>query len=481
MSDRLLTLDFGVVALYLLVTLIVGIVKGRGVKTMEQFAIGPLDRYATVVLVATLLSSRFGGTATVGVSGRVFRSGMILFVAQMGTFAGYMLMSKIVAPYAGRFRGMVSAGDMMGSFYGGSARIVTGIAGVCFCLVGLSVQIGAVCYFCQYFFGISKLTSAIIGAEIVVIYTWFGGSRSVAYTDMVQFCVLAISIPLIAIMGVYSVGGTHTFLNQVPSEKLTLFPEGPERRDFMWLFLFFCLPRLVPVDVQRLLMARDARQAVIAFQATGLIRAFLTFCVACIGLIALCSKTSLEPDQAFFHVVKIALPEGCRGFAIAGLIAAVMSSADSKLSSAAIHLTHDVIKPLVPRISDFNERLIAQVTTVVLGNLAILFVLIFDSIFALKIVSLVAWYPPILSPLLLGIMGIKASSRAFLLSSCSGFVMALAWKFAEIRGEGILKFPLVPSIAISAAVLLIARCFDPPEKRGRFDNPFAGKSPLSPK
>ncbi|MEM7495888.1 MAG: ATP-binding protein [Myxococcota bacterium] len=30
-------------------------------------------------------------------------------------------------------------------------------------------------------------------------------------------------------------------------------------------------------------------------------------------------------------------------------------------------------------------------------------------------------------------------------------------------------------------MLLIARCFDPPEKRGRFDNPFAGKSPLSPK
>ncbi|MEM7494777.1 MAG: ATP-binding protein [Myxococcota bacterium] len=482
MSDRLLTLDFGVVALYLLVTLIVGIVKGRGVKTMEHFAIGHKERYGTAILVATLFATEKGGGAVLVLAADAFRVGLIdVITYSPGIFLNHLITARFIAPYVGRFRGMISAGDMMESFYGRPAKFLTGVAGMLFSLGVLALQVGSICYLCEHFFGFSRLTGAIIGAELVVLYSCFGGAKSVTYTDVIQFCALVVALPLVSIIGVHTLGGTEAFLDKLPSEKLKLFPQTAEDAEYVYLFVFYCFPFLVPATIQRLLMARDARQGVEAFKKTAFIGVPINLCVACIGLIAFCLAPSLKSDLAFLHVMDTILPGGVKGLAIVALLAVVMSTADSNLNAASICLAHDVIKPLWPSLSDKNELRLAQLTGLILGNLAIIVVLNLDSLYNLKTFAYMFWNPMILMPFIIGVMGIQASSRSFLLAAGTGLTTALLWKSGWVQGQGLLRSALVPSTMLSAAVLLIARCFDPPEKRGHFDNPFAGTSPLSPK
>ena len=64
--SNLLTLDFAVVAVYLLVTLVVGLYYGKGIKTMKQYVIGDRRRYSTSVLVAAVFATGVGGGSTVG-------------------------------------------------------------------------------------------------------------------------------------------------------------------------------------------------------------------------------------------------------------------------------------------------------------------------------------------------------------------------------------------------------------------------------
>ena len=477
MSERLLTLDFAVVALYLLVTLIVGIVKGRGVKTMEQFAIGDKERYGTTILVATLFASLMGGGSIVGLSEKVFTVGMVWVAVLCGTFFEQMFTAYVIGPHAGRFRGMISAGDMMESFYGKPAKIVSGLAGFAFCLGFLAIQIGSISYCFHYFFGASKLTGAILGSELVIIYSCFGGAKSVTYTDVIQCIVVLIFIPMLVLVGIHTVGGTDAFLEKIPKDKINI--NEFFHIEHFYVFLIASVPYLVPPTMQRFLMARDSKQALDSFKVVAIFAPIFYFISGCIGLLAICLQSDLEPSQAFFKVVDTVLPIGWwRGMAIAGLLAAIMSTADSMLNAGSICLSHDVIKALAPSISDKKEIKLTQVITIFTGNISILVVLFSDNIYDIFIFSYSFWNPVIICPLIFGILGLTASTRSFLLAVSSSLFTMLFWRWIEPHaGFG----GLLPSMLISAAVLLMARCFDPPEKRGCFENPFAGKSPLSPK
>ncbi len=61
-------IDLAIVSTYLILTLIIGVWKGRNVKSLKEYAIA--DRsYSTVIIVASIFATFIGGGATVGVTG----------------------------------------------------------------------------------------------------------------------------------------------------------------------------------------------------------------------------------------------------------------------------------------------------------------------------------------------------------------------------------------------------------------------------
>ena len=107
---------------------------------------------------------------------------------------------------------------------------------------------------------------------------------------------------------------------------------------------------------------------------------------------------------------------GLIGFIIAGLLAIIMSTADTELNAVSIALVHDVIKRL--RITTkINEVRLASIVTIIIGIVAIILSMQFKSILDAMLFTSLLWYPVMSCPLILGIYGLKSNDKAFILST----------------------------------------------------------------
>eukprot|EP01037_Dinobryon_pediforme_P015384 gene15384-15525_t len=272
-----------------------------------------------------------------------FTSGLAEKVYRMGLF--YVI---------GLWGDAVSVGDIMGRLYGENSRIFTGIASVLVCAGIAGAQFGAFGYMMNVLLGIPQLWGILIGASVVIIYSSLGGMKAVA-------------------------GGIEAILSTPNFDTIG--------RDIPWFALlgifisFFCGETLVPPYVQRLLIGKDNR------------------------LIAHKLSPNINPNLALPHVIMTVMPVGLKGLAIAGIIAVVMSSADSFLNAAGIAASHDVIKPLRSITEKHQELIISRFTTLTVGVMGAVFAASTESVLDILLYAYNFWTPFILVPLVAGIMG----------------------------------------------------------------------------
>ena len=91
----------------------------------------------------------------------------------------------------GKFLGMTSVAEALGSFYGKEVRIITAVCGALASTGIISVQFNAFGNIVGYFSGISSSVAIVIAGTLVTFYSAFGGIRSVTFTDVLQlltFC-----------------------------------------------------------------------------------------------------------------------------------------------------------------------------------------------------------------------------------------------------------------------------------------------------
>ncbi len=98
-----LSLDHLIVYAFLLITLIVGILAGRGIKNMREYVIGN-KMYGTTALVLTYLATNLAGATVINTSGGVFDSGIIMPIAFFGLIINYLVQAFFIAPRVVHFR-----------------------------------------------------------------------------------------------------------------------------------------------------------------------------------------------------------------------------------------------------------------------------------------------------------------------------------------------------------------------------------------
>jgi SSS family solute:Na+ symporter len=97
-------------------------------------------------------------------------------------------------------------GDIMGTLYGKQGQIATGVVGLLFALCAVSAQVMALAYVYEFLLGVKSGWAIGLGGLIAVIYASLGGMRAVTITDVLQFVVLAVVVPMIAHVMTHGVG-----------------------------------------------------------------------------------------------------------------------------------------------------------------------------------------------------------------------------------------------------------------------------------
>ena len=422
-----LNTDSIIVYAFLLITLLVGLWAGRGIKDIKEYAIANRI-YGTGILTITLLATYVEAWNMIGFPGDIFADGLIQIIPTVGfgVICCLLFIARFIAPKIVYFKDCLTMGDLMGKFYGRHGKTVTGLLGLVYNATAVSIQIVFLRYVCELL-GIKGDWGLALAAFILVVYASIGGIKSVTTTDIIQFIVLVVGLSLLANIVTYQAGGIKELFSKVPKEKLQLFNFNQDKTgtfgagyySFPILALWFLFPGF-PLSfpfIQRMLMAQNKQQIANMYYISTAFLVMFFLSLTLIGLAALVLYPQLESGDVVPYLIKKIPLGGLQGLAIAGLLAIIMSTADSFLHSAGLLFTHDVIKPFFDqRGIVINELRMVKYATFLIGCIAIIVALTVKDIFKIAMYGMDLAALLFTIPLIAGIMGLKTDAKAFFTS-----------------------------------------------------------------
>lgn len=335
LPDHLTPSDWLVFGLVLLGTLGTVVWGNRRARSREGEP-GILDlllmgrRLTLPLFIGTLVATWYGGILPV--TQFAFTTGLYSWVTQGGFwYAAYLMFAFLLV---GRIRATRAATmpDLLTRQFGprsgklGAWLNLFNVLPVSYVLsLGLLLQL--------IFGGGSLWVWMLAGVGLVLAYSTSGGLRSVVLSDMVQFTVMCGSVALVIGFSMGTFGGIGWLRQQpsIPFSHWNPLGEGiPVGTTLVWGLVAF--GTLVdPNFYQRCLAAESPRTAKRGILCATLIWICFDFCTTFGALYALAVIPEADSATAYLTYSVQVLPEGLRGFFLAGILATILSTLDSYL------------------------------------------------------------------------------------------------------------------------------------------------------
>ncbi len=419
-------LDQAIVIAYMIAVLIIGLLSGRKINSLHEYAIGKRN-YSNSLLIAALFASMAAASGTSGLSGKIYSHGLIFLYSYLGIIVSRLLVAFFIAPKMEKFLGLTSAGDIFEKLYGKNAKILVGLLTSIEGPLLTSAQILATYQAAQYFLGIPKVEAAIISSLTVLFYSLRGGIRAVSTTDVFQFAVLLIAVPITCAIAISKIGG-YSQLSQILEDSPMVFSgfKGDLLLRHMAIFISFAIPCLFPLTLQRMLMAKNAKQIKITFLTNAAISVPFYVSIGVIGICASILLPNIDPNFALPALIDHVLPAGIRGFVIAGILAIFMSSADSDINMSSVAITHDILHPIFgKKITTENYLFIVRTIVVIVTIFSTIVALFFTNALDIMFIVMCLGDSVRFPGYLLGILGYPPNKTYFWIGAISGGLTAL--------------------------------------------------------
>ena len=422
-------IDIYIIILYFVVCIGIGLYKYKSVKTLKEYTLGGKN-FPDLVIITTLFATYIGETDVLGVVTEVYQLGLFFAVAILiEPIAMWLLSARLYGKNIDQFQSCMSISDIMSKLYGQAGRWVTNISALFMSVVLTTSSITAMGYIMNYFFHIPTLYSISASAAILAIYSALGGIRAVAYTDIFQFMVLILAIPAscFIVYGIESGGGImhwRKVFDQLPKEVLMLDFNKNNIGLFLSLIFYSLLPLTEGTFIQRFLISRNSSQLMRCLKFIPFLHLFLIITVCLIAFFIKAKEPDIDPNTAFIYFIANYLCIGIKGLVIAGLLAVIMSTADSWLNTTSVLLTHDIIKKLIS-ITDKQALILARLSTFIIAILAIFFSFYEKGIMELEWLSSNFWTPLVVLPLSAGFLKFWTNSKSFIAS----VILAITFTF----------------------------------------------------
>lgn len=453
-------IDQVIVVLYFLVTLFIGLYAGRNTKTIEDFAIGPRN-FSTIVLVSTIFASVVDAGMTTGLASSTYSIGPIFLISFLGIIFSHINVSFFIAPRMKQFLGLISSGDIFEKLYGKKAKTLMGCSTIIESTLTAAIQIFAISQIGQYFFGMPPLVSSAVVSLLIVLYTFRGGIRSVTATEVFQFGIMIIAIPIMCGVALYKFGGIQSLSQLLQEHPLYFTKENNENHlEYLAVFISFSLPCLYPLCIQRMLMAKNTQQISSAFLINGLISLPFYLTVGLIGIIAFIAIPGTDANLVFPALINEVMPVGIKGLILAGLAAIFMSTVDSILNIGSLAIIHDVLGSLTKKNLDPKTELrLMRLASLMIAMGAVLVCHLFSSVTHIVFFLMVLGNSVFFPGFFWGIMGIKASKNGFWIGIAAG---ALTVLFGTFILELFPLYTMLIAIVLNSCILIIDSLLEKP-------------------
>lgn len=204
-QSGMITLWIGIVA-YVGVLIGIGFWSSRKVKGMNDFLVAG-RRLPLWMATATLLATWFGAGSSMGVAATVYSDGIGGVLADpFGASISLVLAGIFIVGLLRRLK-CLTVTDIVERKYGKWAGVYTSLWMIPVYIGWLGAQMLGIGTILHILTGMDAIWGTLIGAAVVLIYTFAGGMWAVTLTDVVQVSLIVIGLFVIVPGAVFEAGG----------------------------------------------------------------------------------------------------------------------------------------------------------------------------------------------------------------------------------------------------------------------------------
>nr|WP_325211849.1 sodium:solute symporter family protein [uncultured Oscillibacter sp.] len=457
---QLSVLDLGIIALYLISMVVVGVYFVRRIKNTGDYYVAGRS-LGSLVMMATVCATIIGGSGLMGRAGVAYSSGTKAVLTAVPYLLGMFIFSGIAGKISdiGMKYDVTSIPDLFERRFGRTAKIMLA-AMVAFTMMGtVASQVTATATIINMLggqVGLSFEAGALIACIIFMVYTASSGLFGVVYTDVLQFYMLILFVYIfIPAASLRSIGGFSAFLANLDPALAKPYLNGSILGDIVTYLVF----TMAGAEMwQRAFAAKDRGSAkkgmFLGTAVYGVTIALVYFMgVAAHQVIgddalAVYGTTDAVVPALAIHV----LPIGLTGLALAGILSVIMSTADSYLLVSVQTCVHDIGKTFFPEMKDKTEILLSRVFSIILPLGALVIALYIKNAYNILMFAWSFYAAAAGIPAFAALFWRKATSAGVIAGMAAGFTVCIGWKLA---GEPFGLGSAVPG-TIACGIALIA-------------------------
>ena len=375
---NLSTVDIIVFISYFILILVVGfgavfISKKKQTSKDYFFAGNTLPWW---VIGSSVIAANISAEQFIGMTGSGYAIGLGIATYEWLGAIGLLIVAKYFLPIYLK-NGIYTMPEFLEKRY--DSRLRVGLA-IFWLLVYWFVNLSSVFYLgalvLQGFLGLNLVQWIFVLAGLSGLYSVIGGLKAVAYTDVIQVIFLIFGGLITTFFALKAISnstdiflGLDMLFNQAPEKfDLILSKSNPNYKYLpgigvilggLWVanIAYFGCNQYI---IQRALAAKNIGEAQKGMALAAFLKLFIPLIVVLPGIAAFVLEADIgKPDEAYPWLLNNFIPAGFKGLAFAALVAAIVSSLSSMVTSASTIFTFDIYKPI------FNKKVVDSKLVVV--------------------------------------------------------------------------------------------------------------------
>lgn len=431
--------------LYFVVMIVIAYLMSRTKMSHSIFLLGG-KKIPGWVLAFSERATGESAWLLLGFTGFVFASGLSGVWVAAGIASGiifaWLVLSRKFRKEADE-HGVLTLPDYLATKFGEKANIIRWVATVLiasFFVFYIGAQLAGVGKLFLTTFNMSETTGIIIATIVILATAYFGGFLSVVWTDLIQSFMMLITLCVLPIVALVYISLNDLSISEslvTAGSSFNSWLGGTTGfalgilffNNFSWFFGYLGGQPQLSARFMALKDDKDAKQGIIV----AIIWTVLAYTGAfLIGLaaIAMYKQGSFTDVETILPVMILDLmPSWIAGLLLAGIMAAIITTANSQLMVVTSSVSEDIIhKTLGMRLTDKQLVMISRLTILIVGLLGMVIALTSDSLLYLVVGWAWAGVGGTLSPaILMTFFWQRYSSSGLIATIISGFVFTVFW------------------------------------------------------
>lgn len=450
------------VFVYIFAQLVIGVLTSRRIKSEADYLLAGRS-FGYGLASFSIFATWFGAETVVGSAGKMYEEGLSGAAADPFGYALCLILVGLFFAVPLWRRGLTTLADLFHSRYSPGVERLAVLMMAPTSMMWAAAQIRAFGQVISASSELGFLAATAIATAVVVVYTVYGGLRADAWTDVIQGIVLMVGLVILLVVFVDHLGGVSATLAAIPPEKLNLFAGW--KNDPLAVLEKWAIP-IVGSLVAQELVARiiASRSPHIARRAPLIASGFyLTFGLIpiVIGLAATSTLTGVaDNDQVLPLIAQQHLPTFLYILFAGALISAILSTVDSALLAASSLVSHNLILPLRPGMSEAAKVRTARGGVVVFAVIAFVLAIYGGSVYELVSDASAFGGAGLFIIIVFGLFTSFGSARSAYAALIVGMTV---WVYGNYLGD--FSYSFLASLAAAFSVYVLVAVIEPRDSR----------------